>query len=177
MLERPTITTSTGEFKSGVSTGQAPLYPTYLDFAALEELARTIIAGTSPPSDGYGSGSTSGYNVVVLTNANLPSVNDWNDIRFSDYCTYNGCQDYQDGRFLIVIRSDRKIRLVPGGNPYKMGAVILAPFSKVQVANNIQHVDGLIVAKELEGGGNGVQFHSEIYDGPLECLPCKDGCD
>ena len=40
-----------------------------------------------------------------------------------------------------------------------MGAMILAPFSKVQVANNIQFVDGLIVAKELEGGGNGVQFH------------------
>ena len=176
------ISTSPGEFKSGVETEDAPLYPTYLDLAALEELARTITAGTyctTPPCS-----ASSKHYVVVLTDTStvrgtqdLPSINGWNDIKFSDYCTYNGCQDYQWGRFLIVIRSDRKIRLVFGGNPAKMGAMILAPFSKVQVANNIQFVDGLIVAKELEGGGNGVQFHSNVYTGPLKCRPCKDGCD
>ena len=83
---------------------------------------------------------------------------------------------------MVVFRTDEDVTIVKGngGNPQKWGGVILAPFSKVTVKGAVSHVDGLVVARELVTNGanqGGIQYHSSMYTGPMECRACKDGCD
>ena len=55
--------------------------------------------------------------------------------------------------------------------------VVAAPGLTVKGA--ISHADGLVVARELVTNGanqGGIQYHSSMYTGPMECRPCKD-CD
>ena len=79
-------------FKSGEITGQTP-YPTHLDFAALEELTRTITAGTY----------ANGYKVFVLTSGG--------DVAYSDLCQNCGLQEYQDGKVMVVFRTDEDVTI------------------------------------------------------------------
>ena len=83
---------------------------------------------------------------------------------------------------MVVFRTDEDITItkVNNENPQKWGGVILAPFSKVIVKGAVSHVDGLVVARELVTNGanqGGIQYHSSMYTGPMECRACKDGCD
>ena len=55
------------------------------------------------------------------------------------------------------------------------GGNLRLPFSKVTVKGAISHADGLVVARELVTNGanqGGIQYHSDLYGGPMECKPC-----
>ena len=153
-------------FKSGKMTHF--WNPSFYDFAALEELARTIVYGT------YGGGPQSGgYRVFVKTAGG--------SYTYGSLCQNCGLQEYQWGKVMVVFRTDEDITItkVNNENPQKWGGVILAPFSKVTVKGAVSHVDGLVVARELVTNGanqGGIQYHSSMYTGPMECRKCKD-CD
>lgn len=123
------------------------------------------------------------YKVYIVNQGGSYS---WTDACHKTVSTNDYANTEEDnGKTLVVFKDAGTICLGKSSYGRKFGPTVLAPFARVVIKNNVDFVDGTIIARSVgsPSGGSQNQLHGDLYSGSLECegevvevkpFPCND---
>jgi hypothetical protein len=136
-------------FNGGLYIGPTPLTSAGVNFASFEEFAKKAQSSES-----------GNYKVIVFTVGGRYNMR---NVRPAEW------QDEDNGQTLVVFNTSEDVIFESTPDNRKWGPSVIAPFSKVIIADKNDFNDGYVVAKSFVSSKTSQQLHGDPYDGPVKC--------